>query len=107
MFFICGQIEIEVFQVDYSNNDGNEPDMNILLTSNSVNERVSNWIPIKSHQKDTLLIFRGMACIDDSIVLLSIYSGYSIHGGLFLKCQWFFLEVSSWEPVCCGSNKEN
>ena len=73
----------------YSNNDGNDPDTNILLVSNSVTEWVSNLIPIVSHQKAAIVIVevcpRWLSVLAYLVftVYTVYYGGGNIHINIF------------------------
>ena len=65
----------------YLNNDSDEPDMRISLTSNLVTLWVAAFLPITSHQKAAMLIAEGWTLCMPVLVALGFTVDTLYYGG--------------------------
>ena len=90
---------LKYFRVYNWNNDEDEPDKKILLTSNSVTEWVDILLPIKSHMRSAMVVAEGGPVWLPVLDSLGFTVGKVYYGGKKFEISNIYPEVSSWEPV--------
>ena len=63
-------------------------------------------MPIKSHCRDAMVIYKGINIMNASPVFLGIYCGHSIIWRQKFEISMIFLEVFSWVSFSCGYNHQ-
>ena len=58
------------------------------------------------HRKSAIMIKKVWPGWLKILATLEFTADTVYYGGIFLKHHQFFLEVSSWAPVCSGSNRQ-
>ena len=106
MFLSMEREILKCYWVYNSNNDGGDPDMKILLTSNLVTEWVANLLPIMSHWRDTMVVAEGWTVWLPVLSDLgsTVYTVY--YNDNVVKYQKFPPVMSPWAPVSYGSNRK-